>query len=179
MRPTIPLGPWRLAIDLEQSRALNALETAPTRSCACDDCAYWTAYGAATLPPALAEELRRLGVSVTQPSELYRICGKPVADLPVTDRRAASVRAETDTMRITYHAVGRIISGPAVFIEDKRGASECRYVEIHAPGARLSMAVSPLSAIACGPADPDWIPAGFAPVLAIDLAVRVPPLTAP
>lgn len=155
MRPTIPLGPWRLAVDLKPSRALNALDTLPARGCECAACRLWADTGVAQLPAGLTSELRRLGVEPDRPSEVY-------------------VHSEDDEavgVRVTYHCVGRVLSGPSIVRDSPAGRAGRNYEPLAEAPARVSIAVSPQAALG-GP--PGWAPPAMQPLIAVDIFVRVP-----
>jgi hypothetical protein len=145
MRPTIPLGPWRLAIDLAATRAVNGLSVHPAVGCTCESCERWARLHEALLSPELDDELRRIGIDPAAPS----------------DTHGAS------DMRVTYHAVGRILSGPP---ELTRSAYERagRHYEVlqHEPDL-VALAVAYQSSVA--PAPLAWAPAELQPLIAIDL----------
>jgi hypothetical protein len=144
MRPTIPLGPWRLAIDLAATRAVNALSIHPAVGCTCESCQRWSQLHEALLPSELADELRRIRIDPAAPS----------------DTHGAS------DMRVTFYCVGRILSGPP---ELSRSASERagRHYEVlqHEPDL-VALAVAYQESIA--PAAPGWATAELQPLIAID-----------
>ena len=153
MRPTIPLAEWRLAIDLAATRAVNALDVMPARVCGdCVDCRLWMQEHAAALPARLAHELRRIGIDPARPSDLYR-SEDATEDRPVM-------------MRVTYHAVGEILSGPTEF-----GSRHGRhYVPDPDARDRAYIAVAYQSRIVM----PEWTEGLPEPLLAIDLSLSMP-----
>jgi hypothetical protein len=142
MRPTIPLGPWRLAIDLAATRAVNALDVHPARGCTCEDCQRWAQLHDTLLPSTLAEELRRIGIDPALPSDTYG----------------------TDSIRVTYHCVGRILSGPPEFSPES-GAGR-HYESLTEKPGEVALAVAYQASIA--PAPPAWATAELQPLIAID-----------
>ena len=155
MRPTIPLGPWRLAVDLEPSRALSALDTLPARGCDCAACRLWADAGVARLPESLRAELRRLGIAPDRPSEVY----------------VHSEDGDAVAVRVTYHCVGRVLSGPAIVRESPGGRAGRHYEALAQAPTELLMAVSPQAAFGGAPA---WAPPAMQPLIVIDMFVRVP-----
>jgi hypothetical protein len=155
MRPTIPLGPWRLAVNLAPTRALNALDALPARGCDCAACGLWVGDGVAQLPERLTSELQRVGVAPARPSEVY----------------VHSEDAEAVHVRVTYHCVGRILSGPAIVRESPDGHAGRRYEPLPDAPHGVAVAVSPQTALGAPPA---WATAEMQPLVVIDMFVRVP-----
>lgn len=155
MRPTIPLGPWRLAVDLEATRAVNALESRPTRGCHCDVCRVWAAVHAERLPITLATELQRIGIAPSQPTEAFESTGPtgPVG------------------LRVSYVAVGRIQSGPAELVQFPETGPGRVYAPLRAAPDYLALAVAYQHRLAT---PPDWLAGVAASLLAIDLYVQIP-----
>jgi len=144
MRPTIPLGPWRLAIDLAATRAVNALDVHPARGCTCEDCQRWAQLHATLLSPSLAEELRRIGIDPALPSDTYG----------------------TDSIRVTYHCVGRILSGPPEFSSESEDAGR-HYESLTEKPGEVALAVAYQASVA--PAPPAWASTDLQPLIVIDL----------
>jgi hypothetical protein len=155
MRPTIPLGPWRLAIDLPATRALAARETRPTRDCGCGACRVWAAVHAERLPASLATALRRIGIDPAQPAEAYEV-----------------VERDADVgLRLGYFAVGRIVSGPAELVESPETGSGRLYHPLREASDHLALAVAYQHTLA---PPPEWLAPAPESLLAIDLYVQVP-----
>jgi hypothetical protein len=107
------------------------------------------------LPASLRGELERIGVDPARPVDVY-LTGTSESDL---------------AMRVSYCAVGRIVSGPAEFTESRTGSAGRNYVMLRSPPAALGLAVAYQDSI--GPV-PDWAATSMQPLLAIDLWVDVP-----
>jgi hypothetical protein len=156
MRPTIPLGPWRLAIDLERSRALNALETLPARGCECSACRLWADVGVDQLPDRFAEELRRVGIVPEEPSELYVVEG----DTGPTG------------LRVTFHSVGRVLGGPAIMRESTAGDAGRHFASLpEAPNLTLAVCSQAIIGV-----PPPWVPSAMQPLLVVDMFIPLPRL---
>jgi hypothetical protein len=154
MRPTIPLAEWRLAIDLEATRAMTVEAAFPARGCGCDDCVQWAAIHGSALPASLLAELRRIGVDPSRPSEAYTL-GR--------DDKGR-------TLRVTYHCVGRILSGPAEWAPTAERSKGRQYIAHPASTGRLALAVGYLESFQSIPA---WAAAFGKPLIAIDLWLEV------
>ena len=156
MRPTIPLAQWRLAIDLAATHAVNRIDARPAPQCGdCADCRLWASDHALALPPRLATELGRLGLDLAHPSDVY-LSSEPGAK-PVV-------------MRVTYHVVGRILSGPAEFRHHELSGRGRLYVP-H-PDAPRDVGVAVMYQDRSH--RPEWAPADLDDLLAIDLWLTVP-----
>lgn len=155
MRPTIPLGPWRLAIDLTASRAVNALQELPARGCSCDTCRLWEDARVTHLPESLQHELRRIGVEPARPSDVY-ILSDEDAYLGI---------------RVSYHCVGRIVSGPPEFRQSPDSGTGRHYELLPETSNRASLAVAYQGSLS---AMPPWADATMQPLIALDLYVQIP-----
>jgi pyruvate-formate lyase-activating enzyme len=107
MRPTIPLADWRIAVDLTASRALRDVIPPPPCEWTCPWCRNWAVAYSSALPANILRELHRLGVDPTRPTDVYAYSAPQEPD-----QRAPS--------RVTFHTVGRILSGPPASVEDAR-----------------------------------------------------------
>lgn len=128
MRPTIALAPWKIAVDLTASRAIQQHASAPATGCRCDDCTHWRRVADQVLPEALAGQLALLGLDIHHPSDLY------------------AMRRETDSAdyRVAYHIVGKIMSGPIVWRDDAQMGEMLIYHWLRTAPA-LALAVMPSS----------------------------------
>lgn len=95
-RPTIPFFEWRIAVHLERTREIQNQAGMPAYRCQCELCKTWKHSYLEIIPSEIIGELRRLGVQLDAPSELY---GHP----PNQGKRH---------VRAIYHVVGKILSGP-------------------------------------------------------------------
>jgi hypothetical protein len=154
VRPTIPLAEWRLAIDVEATRALTAEAKFPARDCRCDDCARWAMRYRECLPSALLGELQRVGVDPAHPSDVSMLND-----------------SAKWTLRLTFHAVGRILSGPAAWAPTSDRAAGRNYVQYSASRDPLGLAVGYLESFQTLPT---WATAKGQPLIAIDLWLVLP-----
>jgi len=156
MRPTIPFGPWRLAVDLAGTRAVNALDVHPARGCTCEDCRRWAQLHETLLAVSLAEELRRIGIDPARPSDCY----------------STGETQEQFTLRVTYHCVGRILSGPPEFRQSDPEHTGRHYEPLGDGPGEIALAVAYLESIV--PALPEWATPELRPLIAIDLWLSAP-----
>ena len=95
-RPTIPISEWKLAINLETTRDIQNQEGTPAHGCECEWCLAWKAVYKELLPEALQEQLLRVGIELENPTDLYQF----------------EKNENSSAVRVVYHAVGKILSGP-------------------------------------------------------------------
>lgn len=105
MRPTIPLWDWRIAVDLDASKGLRRQAGHPAEGCECPACTMWRSVAHKVFPPLIASELARLGIDPARPSDLY-VTGET---------------GEGRDMRVLYHVAGKLLSGPAPWLESVPG----------------------------------------------------------
>jgi len=101
MRPTISLSEWRIAIDLDATRKIRRQTGHPAENCTCADCKIWRSLAPNAFPPPLSKELLRLGVQKDKPTDLY-LFGRSEQLLD---------------FRVIFHVVGKILSGPAPWVD--------------------------------------------------------------
>jgi hypothetical protein len=126
MRPTIPLAEWRLAVAVSSTRDLQVLPGRPASDCACAWCRNWAEVYRRALPTSLQEEFHRLGIDPAHPSDLYAF---------------AETREFVD-YRVTYHCVGEILGGPAVYREDPKLGQVREYVSVRNLPPLLGLSVA-------------------------------------
>ena len=105
MRPTIPLSHWKIAVNLQETRAIQRNPGMLATNCKCAHCENWRLVFNEVLPKKLISELERIGISPGYPSDSYG--GRPkdgIADF-----------------RVWYHVVGKILSGPSVWMQKELG----------------------------------------------------------
>lgn len=95
-RPTIPLFEWKLAIDLESTREIQNQKGKLPDACDCEWCHKWKHCFVDILPEGLQEQLARIGVVLDKPTDLYKF----------KDNESGV------SIRVVYHAVGNVLSGP-------------------------------------------------------------------
>lgn len=100
-RPTVPFGEWRIALDLDGTRAI-ASAPALARGCECPWCRNWAEAWERVLPPEVARGLRRLGIDPADPADLYADGENPVAT----------------GYAVFYYCVGVVRDGPAPYYQD-------------------------------------------------------------
>ncbi len=95
-RPTIPVSEWKLATHLEATRDIQNQEGTPAHGCDCEWCLNWKSCYKELLPKELQEQLLRVGIQLENPTDLYQF---------ESNENGSSIR-------VVYHAVGKILSGP-------------------------------------------------------------------
>ena len=106
-RPTIPVHKWKLAINLESTRLIQNQKGTPVYGCECESCINWKANLDDVLPIKLKKEMVRVGINLKCPTDLYEFKsnkGQP-------------------NIRVLYHAVGKILSGPNQWKATEHGRS--------------------------------------------------------
>jgi hypothetical protein len=160
MRPTIPVADWRIALDLDATRVL--LDTLPPPECGrtCPWCRNWAAAHAAMLPAALADSLRRLGLDLARPVDVYAYAEPAGSGAPIPTR-------------VTFRVAGRLLSGPTAHIQDARLGRVRHYVPVESPAGALQPGIS----VAYG-RDVGSLPgpsaADATPEVQVDLRIAVP-----
>ncbi|HEU4560983.1 MAG TPA: hypothetical protein VFS20_24235 [Longimicrobium sp.] len=150
MRPTIPLSHWRLAIDLDATRAVREAEERHTRDCPCRICRNWARVYADSVPAELQTQLRRVGADPADPTELW-----------------ASERPNGAYYHVVFHCVGKILSGPPAMVIGYYGAGrDYRKVRADMPAW---MTVSYIHDTV-----PDWVMDQMEPLIRVDLVLDVP-----
>lgn len=163
MRPTIPFGPWRIAVDLPATRIIETLPGREAIGCECVWCRNWSAVYERALPSSIRSQLSRLGASPAQPSDSY-----PYQDHPLV-------------YRLLYHCVGRILSGPNSRIEfqlpgreqDDSFESGANFVRIAEAPADVSAVVWYETTAHHGPQQ-RWPTAAVEPLIRIDVLAVAP-----
>lgn len=151
-RPTIPFYDWRIALDLEHNQQVQNAPGMPAYQCYCELCLAWPDLVKNLLPLDLLDGLRRLGIAVDQPNDLY--AHPKTGDEP----RAA---------RVIYHIVGKIISGPPGLIDNREtGHTEQDYQTIR---ARPFLGLRIVKGKDSWGLTPDFRQSGNSEVLALDL----------
>ncbi|WP_105168165.1 hypothetical protein [Pseudoalteromonas sp. T1lg23B] len=95
-RPTIPIAEWKLATHLEATREIQNQKGVPAYGCDCEWCFNWKHCLKVLLPEELQGQLTRVGVELDHPTDLYKY---------ESDENGSSIR-------VVYHAVGKILEGP-------------------------------------------------------------------
>jgi hypothetical protein len=97
-RPTINFSQWKFSVDLEETRYIQNQEGLPASGCNCEGCSSWGKYYKYSLPKDLLNSFKRIGVDLDHPSDCY---------------------GASDNLRVIFHVVGEIQSGPDSKIFDK------------------------------------------------------------
>lgn len=124
-RPTIPLGEWKVAIHLEASREIQNQKGIPAYNCDCEWCFNWKHCLSAVLTSGLEAQLSRIGVDLLHPTDLYKY----------------DTSDQDSSIRVVYHAVGKILSGPNQWTSNEMGET-LMYRTIRA-APHLSLVVLP------------------------------------
>lgn len=124
-RPTIRIWEWKLAINLEATRKVQNQEGVPAYNCDCEWCSNWRRHLEELLPKELKEQLLRVGIELEHPTDVYQF-----------DRHEKS-----SSIRVTYHAVGKILEGPNQWAEGSIGTMLMYYPVRKEP--RLSLVILP------------------------------------
>jgi len=95
-RPTIPFASWKLTIDLDRTKEIQGHKSTPAFECKCDLCMEWKLVHREVIPAKLLNQLARIGVDLNAPTDLY----------------GSGAGLEDRTIRVVFHVVGKIISGP-------------------------------------------------------------------
>jgi hypothetical protein len=106
------------------------------------------------LPESLQHELRRIGIEPSRPSDLY-------------------ILTNEDThlgIRVSYHCVGRIVTGPPEFRQAPDSSLGRHYEPLSEMPDHLSLAVAYQESLS---ALPGWAEPTMQPLIAIDLYVQL------
>ena len=95
-RPTIPISEWKIAAHLEATRNIQNQEGTPAHGCECEWCLNWKSCYKELLPVELQEQLLRIGLQLGNPTDLYQF----------------DSNEHSSSIRVVYHAIGKILSGP-------------------------------------------------------------------
>jgi hypothetical protein len=95
-RPTIPISEWKVAVHLDATRKIQNQKGIPAYGCECEWCRKLKNCFAEILPKELREQLTRVGIELLNPTDLYKY----------SDSQNGS------SIRVVFHAVGKILSGP-------------------------------------------------------------------
>jgi hypothetical protein len=104
-RPTIPISEWKLATHLEATREIQNQKGVPAHDCSCEWCCIWERGFTGLLPTELREQLTRVGIELKHPTDLYKY----------GDTEQGS------SVRVIFHAVGKILSGPNQWTTNEMG----------------------------------------------------------
>lgn len=126
LRPTIPLSEWRIATHLEATKGIQNQPDTPAYMCQCEYCSIWAESSEDILPTELNGQLQRLGINPTKPTDLY----------------SYDSSAEGTSIRVVYHVVGKILSGPASWSEHPEMGTMLQYKELR-NSPYLSLVVLP------------------------------------
>jgi hypothetical protein len=153
----LALGEWRIATDLVATRDLPRIVTPPVCGRRCPWCRNWTLACAQALPVFLLEQLGRIGVDPPRPTDLYKF--------EDPDRVSGLI-----AHRVTFHAVGKILSGPALWIDLELGPHRSY---VRPPGAPEGLGLS-LGSARQVPDKHSWEREVKGPLIEIDFRLPVP-----
>jgi hypothetical protein len=154
LRPTIPVSDWRIATHLEATRALQRRASNPAEGCDCTLCQHWAKVATTVLPLDLQKQLHRFGIDLEHPADVY----------------ASSYEAGGAHCRVIFHVVGKLLSGPQIWMENLEWGRSLNYKELRPVPQWLGLAVLPAKEFRMN-ADPDASAAGD--ILQIDLRLFV------
>lgn len=104
-RPTIPISEWKISVHLAATREIQNQKGMPAYACECEWCANWKQCLFDVLPKEIIEQLARIGVQLEHPTDLYEFD---------SSKNGTSIR-------VVYHAVGKILSGPNQWVNNDMG----------------------------------------------------------
>lgn len=127
LRPTIPVQEWKLAVHLEATRGVQNQAGNPAYGCECKSCKDWRNAFEEFLPNELKSQLKRVGIELEHPTDLYRF----------------DASKEGCHLRIVYHAIGKILEGPNSWSKNEDG-DVLMYKEV-SDNPNISLVVLPQS----------------------------------
>jgi hypothetical protein len=104
-RPTIPISEWKVATHLAATRDIQNQKGVPAYGCDCEWCINWKHCLSEILPKELQEQLTRIGVELEHPTDLYKY----------------DTKENGSSIRVVYHAVGKILNGPNQWTSNDMG----------------------------------------------------------
>lgn len=114
-----------IATHLSATRKVQDQADYPTYKCTCHWCLEWKRLYAEVLPADLRSQLKRIGILLDRPSELYKYNSDEAAD----------------NVRVVYSLVGRVMNGPAIWIQDPETGTTYRTYHTLETSPFLSLAV--------------------------------------
>lgn len=103
-RPTINFAEWLFSVDLEGTREIQGQTGTPAYECDCDACKAWRSNYIGNVSEGLAHSFERIGIDLSKPTECY----------------ASQNENNSFNLRVLFHFIGKIRSGPDSTIFDKR-----------------------------------------------------------
>lgn len=110
-RPTIPISEWRFATNLEATRNIQNQSSNPSYECECEFCQNWKGCFTNIPPGEIQQELKRIGIEIEHPTDLYQF----------------EENREGSSLRVIYHAVGKMLSGPNQWKKDSSSGEVLMY----------------------------------------------------
>ncbi|MFA0790755.1 hypothetical protein ACCI51_09380 [Microbulbifer echini] len=105
LRPTIPVHEWKLSINLKATREIQNQSGNPAFDCNCQSCMDWRSSFKEFFPTELLGQLQRVGIDLEHPTDLYQY----------------NETNDGSSLRIVYHAVGKILEGPNQWTKNEMG----------------------------------------------------------
>jgi len=127
MRPTIPIGPWKIAVDLRATHEIQRRPGTPAFGCKCTWCDNWSRAWPRAFPGDLASQLQRLGIDLAHPTDFY----------------ASDEDPHGAQCRVIFHVVGKVLSGPVVWREDAKFGRTYVYSTLREHPSFIGLAVVP------------------------------------
>ena len=148
-RPTIPVSQWRIATELEETKKIQGQHGTPAFQCDCAECSRWHNSWQEVLPDSLSSQLKRFGIDPAQPTDIYG----------------------GDTPRVSYHVVGKILSGPDSFLTDGEWG---KYQKYHTIRKEPAIGISVARDIETSAANPEYEDNESGDLIVIDLRLKYP-----
>lgn len=105
LNPTIPLGEFRLAVNLSATKAIQNQPDSPAYQCNCDVCYCWRNQYSTLLTPDLLQQMQRIGIAIDSPFDAYQ----------------TALEQDGQLCRVMFYMVGKCISGPLTSITQEEG----------------------------------------------------------
>ena len=154
-RPTLQLAEWRIATNLTATRSVQDDPGYPAHRCDCEWCVEWGRIYAAVLPVEILAQFSRIGIQPDHPMDLY--CYRS--------------DAKADYIRVIFSIVGRVMSGPNDWTEDKAFGSLRNYQALRSDPF-LSLLVRRHDDLDCDP--PSSYEPGDGHYLLVDFRLAIP-----
>ena len=156
-RPTLPISEWRIATHLDATKSVQHQVGTPAYKCTCQWCENWRAVFSDVIPLELSTQLLRIGIKPDLPTDLYAYEQSP----------------GFVSCRITYHVVGKLLSGPDVWLNGSKNPDRVlNYHQMCPQPNFVLLAIYPHRQGHCpGPALEDE---AAGELLQVDLRIRLP-----
>ena len=160
LRPTIPVSEWRIATHLDATKGIQNQVGTPAYNCECKWCRIWSECNSEILPAELKSQLQRFGIEPTNPTDLYSFNTSP----------------DSASIRIVYHVVGKVLSGPSSWSEHPEIGALLQYKELR-KSPYLSMVVFPQKD-SVDQSSPEYQNTGNGELIRLDFRLNIPSIVA-